>query len=138
MNTITDYFQQPLAVGDTIVYPVASGSSSATLSVAKIDRIDELIPNDPSDPECRRGTKYAQRHQPFAERIQYELMMKYDPTRTFVYNGRTHKGGYVYDPTKLFKLRVLTYNDFRREWMTKPSWIKNVDRVIRAPESEQS
>lgn len=41
----TDYFGQPLAPGDTIVYPVQRGSSAATLNEGVIEAFINLIPH---------------------------------------------------------------------------------------------
>lgn len=43
--TYTDYFNQPVAVGDRVVYPIAPGSSGARMQEGVIDAIIPLIPH---------------------------------------------------------------------------------------------
>lgn len=132
MNPITDYLDQPLSVGDRILYAVSYGSSGVGLEQAIIEQIEELVPLDPNNPECRYGYKYSERLKPTTARVELDLVVKWE-RYDVVRNGRRSR--YVYDPHKLFKLKVRTFNRFTQQPADKPTWLKNVDRVVRIPES---
>lgn len=55
MSLYTDYVGNPIKVGDRVVYPVKSGSSAATMVLAKVVDIVDIHPEDPSDLENRGG-----------------------------------------------------------------------------------
>lgn len=113
----TDYLGTPVKVGDTIVYPVASGSSSATLTTAVVEAIDDIVLDNPSDPTDRQGYLHKDRHD------------KWPTTRTVA--GKYIDGKYVRDDSKAYMLKVKRIADGGRPVDSHRSvTIRNVDRIV--------
>lgn len=122
IDPYTDYLGTPVKVGDTIVYPVASGSSSATLTIAVIEAIDDIVLNNPSDPTDRSGYLHKERHDR-------------RPTTRIVAGKRvadgTKWGKYVRDDSKAYMLKARRIADGSRLVDSHRSvTLKNVDRIV--------
>lgn len=146
--TATDFYGQPLAKGDRIVYPVGLGSSGVGISEAIVDGFEFLIPVSPKPTE-RYGWKQSEMHKPIPARKEVELPTTWDERVPNPYHGGY--GAYVFDATKLFKLRIRTITNMSQHGYTpwreingrrysiaeKPTWLKNVQNVVRSPEPVQ-
>lgn len=131
--TYTDYLGNPIAVGDTIVYPTCSGSTAADLNLGQVTEILDLIPKNPSDPKDTKAY------------LQADLKKQYQPNRWIATrfipddpqptdsNKWYRKGTSVRDDSKAYVLRVRKlrsgYNSQYIE-QDRASMVKNVDRVV--------
>jgi hypothetical protein len=107
----TDYLGNSVAVGDTIVYPKCSGSSSADLNMAVIAEILPIIPRDPSDPACRSGYLWSDRKLRYPP---YRAILRGDLSKAYILKvKRTRDGSGNY---KIWTDRLVT--------------LSNVDRIV--------
>lgn len=125
MPQYTDYLDNPISVGDIVVYPRQRGSSAADLNTAVVVAIDDIIPNNPSDPKDCSGQLHKDRRQ------------KSPPYRTIIsrllQNG-AHANDYERDDSKAYMLSVKRIRDGSRSGTVynpeRITTLKNVDRVI--------
>lgn len=115
-HNYTDYLGNPVRVGDTIVYPVQQGSSAANLTMGEVIAIDDLIPEDPSNPYCCDGYLHRDRNQ------------QYPPTRRIAGTWDRDQRKFLRDDSKAYMLKVR--RDPKREGGNKQVTLKNVDRIV--------
>jgi hypothetical protein len=128
MSQFTDFLDNPINVGDTIIIPFHRGSSSVGLNIAVVENIDELIPFEPANPEHLYGYLDKQRNRPINERTRHEIHSDWLETaeemetiRKFNPNARWTR---VRDMAKAYQL------DVRHPGAKKTNRIKRVDRVV--------
>jgi hypothetical protein len=118
----TDYLGNPVHVGDIIVYPYTVGSSSAALNTAVIESIDDIIPDNPSDPYCTTGRLHKDRSEkwPTPRNI---VGSSYDPDAVHPgFPSRT--GRYRRNDAKAYMVKV------KKSDTGKSVTLKNIDRIV--------
>lgn len=123
----TDYLDNPIAKGDVIVYPTASGSSSAELNTARVVDVVPIYPVDPNDETCRRGftQEDLDKGRDYGGRDIVGKWVK----RADLQSG---SGDYLRDDSKAYLLRVVKLNRSKSIWIhsERTVLLKNVDRVV--------
>lgn len=129
----TDFIGNPIAVGDTIVYPTCSGSSSAEMNMAVVEEILDLTPHRPQDLSK------------FSAYLQSDLRKAHPPQRTIATRfiaddpqpaGQSRwfrAGKYERDDSKAYALRVRKTRDgYKKSWSPQDRLVmlKNVERVV--------
>lgn len=128
----TDYLNNPIAVGDVIIYPQSQGSSSAHIQAGRVIAIDEIIK------DSINGDVYlhSKRHQRGSySGLRYPTFTvpdpSYDVRQPYGKNNRPWKQ--EDDPSKAYQLKIqkikrdLQTGDWKEEG--KPVTIRNVDRA---------
>lgn len=136
---LTDFLDNPVKRGDVVIYPTASGSSSASVNVAIVDHIDPII--------RQRVPNYSGRLVERTTLESYVMAGKKNPTEYPITRKRvktpstdaTH--GWIYewveDQSKAYVARVFKLD---ASWDGYPSAkstiLKNVDRLIVVPREQ--
>jgi hypothetical protein len=121
MTKFTDMLGNPIAPGDTIAYPVCSGSSSASIQFAVVQVVDEIV---------REGNEtflHSQRHRLDRPHVSY-------PGRNVQVKDPSEKRGWRWefkpDPSRAFVLSVCKVGKPGDTPADRKVRISNVDRVI--------
>lgn len=125
-----DFLNNPIDVGDIILYPQCQGSSSATASLGRVLLIDPMVRiqhpyhGNKNDVICWDSKRPKPGEWPSAT-IHWPF--------TSVRNSTTGKWDNVPDDTRAYRLRLqkLQFDDLRRvvDRPGPPTWVTNVDRV---------
>lgn len=125
MHRYTDFLHNPVKVGDLIVYPTCSGSSSADMNLARVTDIIPVIPYHPEDPANRDG------------RTEYDWARdekgQYAPTRLIAGRWDAESEKCLRDDCKSFLIKATRlragYASYRGD---EPSDVRitNVERVV--------
>lgn len=114
MANYTDYFGNPVRVGDTIIYPIQRHSTAADLSMGEVIAIDDIIPRDPSDPYCCDGYLYRDRDKQFPPERRIAGVWDRDQRKWFRCDDKAY---------------ILQVRRIGSEG-NKKVYVKNVDRVV--------
>lgn len=119
----TDYLGNPINAGDTVVYPTASGSSSATMNLAVVDSIDPII----ESPDGRGHIHESQLSKPDPTTVSY-------PTRRWHEDGEWKSERL---PHLAYRIAVKKLRDGTRTWGAlkdenpeRRFYVTNIDRVV--------
>ena len=105
--TYTDALGNPIQPGDKIIYPTASGSSSATLLRAEVLEVEPLVRKPNGTGFCRQSQEF----EPY-------------PTTYYVRSKAKFSDPYDPDLEKAYVLRV------QREGEKRKLLVKNVNQVV--------
>lgn len=115
MSPFTDYFDNPLSVGDIVMYPSASGSSSAVNNLAKVAQIIPLVQ--------KPGTWLTTGAQARTPWVREDQQFQQYPTEYYPLCDARGKAR----PDKCFVVRV--HRRIGAHWSDKLQFLKNVDRM---------
>jgi hypothetical protein len=116
----TDYFDAPLAPGDEVIYPIASGSSSATYNRGIVDEFIDLVPHR----DARPGDDSLMRE---------DQALSSDPTR---FNPREFEKKYLIKlRTQRSRWRAPQPGD--PTWSDKQTTLRRCHLAIRVPDSQR-
>lgn len=113
MQRFLDYLGQEVHVGDTVIYPTSSGSSSASMNKGIILAIDPLVRDGD-----RAAYRYSQRFKPPHGRGMYRWPIVWDKDAK----------DWIDDNERAYVVQVKKHPD---RWSREPKkvWLKNVQEM---------
>lgn len=135
----TDYLDNPVKRGDVIIYPTASGSSSAGMNVAIVDLVDPIV--------TAHARKWDGSIREVTTLKSYIVAAKKDPTSYSIPNKRVRlpdpqdpndwRYQYVPDESKAYVVRAFKLdNDWSGNVSGRSTILKNVDRITVVPRNQ--